>query len=294
MSEKTQAPIDEAVLDLLIKQAVEGLEPAEQRALDALDDAQLSGIARELEQAAAAALLVGLDTSEPLPAMLRERIEKAAPAALAGPASTAPATTPTRPAARVRRASAGGGWWAAAACLVLALIGWLRLPSNQSGLVAHLPQTHPQPPQPQTQPQPQAQPPAAETTLEEQRAALLAQTGTVDVPLAGTAEPGAAGVKADVVWNERLQQGVLRVVGLPANDPTVQQYQLWIFDAGRDARYPVDGGVFDIPAGRPTVLIPIRAQLTVHSAAAFAVTVEKPGGVVVSARDHVVALGKIT
>jgi hypothetical protein len=292
MSEKTQAPLDEAVLDLLIKQAVEGLEPAEQRALDALDDAQLSGIARELERAAAAALLVGLDVSEPLPALLRERIEKAAPAALAGTASTAPAAA-TRLIPRGRRASASGGWWAAAACLVLALIGWLRLPSNQSGFVAHLPQAHPQP-QPQTQPQTQPRPPAAETTLEEERAALLAQTGTVDVPLAGTAEPGAAGVKADVVWNERLQQGVLRVVGLPANDPTVQQYQLWIFDAGRDARYPVDGGVFDIPAGHPTVLIPIRTQLTVHSAAAFAVTVEKPGGVVVSARDHVVALGKIT
>jgi hypothetical protein len=39
------------------------------------------------------------------------------------------------------------------------------------------------------------------------------------------------------------------------------------------------------------VVIPITASLPVTKAAAFAVTVEKAGGVVVSARQHVVALG---
>jgi hypothetical protein len=71
----------------------------------------------------------------------------------------------------------------------------------------------------------------------------------------------------------------------------VHQYQIWIFDAGRDKRYPVDGGVFDVPANAAEVVIPIRATLMVRKPAAFAVTVEKPGGVVVSGREHVVALG---
>jgi anti-sigma-K factor RskA len=66
---------------------------------------------------------------------------------------------------------------------------------------------------------------------------------------------------------------------------------LWIFDGTRDKRYPVDGGVFDVPANSAEVVIPIRATLPIRKAAAFAVTVEKPGGVVVSGLGHVVALG---
>jgi anti-sigma-K factor RskA len=71
----------------------------------------------------------------------------------------------------------------------------------------------------------------------------------------------------------------------------VSEYQIWIFDGTRDQRYPVDGGVFDVPAGNDEIVIPIKAALGVSKAAAFAVTVEKPGGVVVSSRQHVVALG---
>jgi hypothetical protein len=71
----------------------------------------------------------------------------------------------------------------------------------------------------------------------------------------------------------------------------MHQYQLWIFDAARDQRYPVDGGVFDVPANAGEVVIPIRASLMVRKPAAFAVTLEKPGGVVVSGREHVIVLG---
>ena len=53
----------------------------------------------------------------------------------------------------------------------------------------------------------------------------------------------------------------------------------------------MDGGVFDVPANAAEVVIPIRAELPVRGREAFAVTVEKPGGVVVSAREHVLALG---
>ena len=62
-------------------------------------------------------------------------------------------------------------------------------------------------------------------------------------------------------------------------------------DGERDKRYPVDGGVFDVPANSGEVVIPIHAELPIRKLAAFAVTIEKPGGVVVSARDRVVVLG---
>ena len=91
-------------------------------------------------------------------------------------------------------------------------------------------------------------------------------------------------MSGDVVWNPVTQQGFLRFVGLRPNDPQMHQYQLWIFDAARDQRYPVDGGVFDVPANQGEVVVPIRAALPVGSAKAFAVTIEKPGGVVVSGR----------
>ena len=74
------------------------------------------------------------------------------------------------------------------------------------------------------------------------------------------------------------------------NDPEQRQYQLWIFDRTRKVEQPVDGGVFDIPAGSSEVIIPIDAKVRVHDAFAFAVTVEKPGGVVVSEREHIVVM----
>ena len=102
------------------------------------------------------------------------------------------------------------------------------------------------------------------------------------------------GARVDVVWDPVSQRGYLRFVGLAPNDPKVNQYQIWIFDGEGDPRYPVDGGVFDVPADAREVLVPIHAAIRVHNAKAFAVTVERPGGVVVSARGRVVALAQAT
>ena len=51
-------------------------------------------------------------------------------------------------------------------------------------------------------------------------------------------------------------------------------------------RRPVDGGVFDIAASGEA-LIPIDAKLPVGAGTIFAVTKERPGGVVVSDREIV-------
>ena len=96
-----------------------------------------------------------------------------------------------------------------------------------------------------------------------------------------------------MVWDNETQTGYLRFSGLAANDPGTFQYQLWIFDAEQDERYPIDGGVFDIPAGQSEVIIPIDPKIAVKSPMMFAVTMEKPGGVVVSGREHIVALAKV-
>lgn len=93
----------------------------------------------------------------------------------------------------------------------------------------------------------------------------------------------------DVLWSESQQRGFMRFSGLPANDPIRTRYQLWIFDRTRNATQPVDGGVFDIAPGTGESIIPIRAKLAVRQGFAFAVTVEEPGGVVVSERKHIVA-----
>lgn len=99
-------------------------------------------------------------------------------------------------------------------------------------------------------------------------------------------------LQGDVVWDGRAQRGVMRFRGLSVNDPSVQQYQLWIFDAQRNEAHPVDGGVFDIPSANGDVVIPIDPKIIVHEAQAFVVTVEAPGGVVVSSREQVVGQAK--
>ncbi len=326
MSESdSQSQPDEILLDLLIKQVTEGLSPAEQRALDVLDSAVASAYASDFERAAAAITLAGSAGAESLPALLRARLEEQAQAFFAaggtgaagapGAASVggsvaaaagfrradevvelrsaAPSAGAERPAVLPARAARSGtaGWWAAAACLVLAVLGWLRSPPPTVAPVAITPPPTAPRLGPPNEPPPVELPPAPPTPAAE-RAALLSRPDSIKVTLGATKDPGAAGMSGDVVWNPVTQQGFLHFVGLRPNDPQMHQYQLWIFDATRDQRYPVDGGVFNVPANAGEVVVPIRASLPVRTPKAFAVTIEKPGGAVVSGRQHVVALGQ--
>ena len=138
-------------------------------------------------------------------------------------------------------------------------------------------------------------PAAAATSFGQWRAAsereqMLASSHNVGHwPWAGD---GGAG-NGDVVWDNLEQRGFLRLKGFVANDPSRARYQLWIFDAARDDRYPVDGGVFDVPPGRAEVLIPVKPSVPVLRPVAFAVTVEGPRGAVVSEREKVVAFARV-
>lgn len=99
-------------------------------------------------------------------------------------------------------------------------------------------------------------------------------------------------VLGEVVWSEAEQKGFMKFNGLAANNAAQETYQLWIFDETQDPKTPIDGGVFDI-AANGEVLIPIKPTLKFKNANLFAITVEKPGGVMVSKREKLVALAKV-
>ena len=264
---------DEALVDLMVQLETEGLSAAGSRELDALL-AQFPAATRDaLAPAAAALTLAHRLPEDPLPAALRSRVVERGLDAVrrAGPGKVALL------APRARRASAmqpSLGWYAAAASLLLAVVAWWPRLATEGPATA-------------------VPPPAA--TSAEQRAALIASgRGVIRQAWAGTEDAAAAaGLAGDVVWDPVTQTGYMRFTGLAANDAGVEQYQLWIFDGTRDERYPVDGGVFDIPAGATEVVVPIHARLPVREAALFAVTVEAPGGVVVSSRERIVALAQV-
>jgi hypothetical protein len=120
------------------------------------------------------------------------------------------------------------------------------------------------------------------------RSSLLASSSDAKpIAWSATADPTAKGATGDVVWSTQAQRGYMRFVGLAANDPKQFQYQLWIFDKDRDEKFPVDGGVFDVSSSGEAI-VAISPKLHVTNATLFAVTVERPGGVVVSKRERIV------
>jgi hypothetical protein len=189
------------------------------------------------------------------------------------------------PAESARVAGSGGwlgalGWLAAAACLALAVIGW-SLPRDAPSLFA---------------------PQSAEALLAslENRPGIV-RTSWIGLDTAGLSEaahPYDRNLSGEVVWDPTTNEGYMVFEGLASNDPSQFQYQLWIFDETRPtgdlphfgdgilSQRPVPGAVFDVTSdGR--VVVPVQAKLPVGKAVIFAVTVEPPGGVVVSDRDIV-------
>jgi hypothetical protein len=123
------------------------------------------------------------------------------------------------------------------------------------------------------------------------RSSLLTQPGTVRVSWSSGPHPFDSPVGGEVIWNQQQQLGFLVFAGLPKNDPVKEQYQLWIIDPGRDEQ-PIDGGVFDAD-GKDDLVVPITAKLATVSPKAFAVTIEQPGGVVVSKQERLPLLAAL-
>lgn len=289
----------ERLEELLAERATQGLSQEEQEELSRLAEGLEPDDLEGFDRAAAAVDLALMGAESPLPEGLRRKVETDArrffdrpvnpelrrasgdrPAGIFGvrtdsetdePKSRFPFPRPSFTLLRPR-AGAGGGWWAAAAALLLAGVGWW---------LALQPVAGPGPASP-------------DPTPDSDRSRLLVEApDVVKIPWTATEDPAAEGVDGDVVWSTARQQGFLRIQGLAANDPQRSQYQLWIFDREREGP-PVDGGVFDIPPNREgDVLVPIRAKLPVGAPTLFAVTVERPGGVVVSDRERIVLVAEL-
>jgi hypothetical protein len=294
--------------ELLVDRALGETDPADVRELDAaLRDASASTAARQLECCCAAALL-GETAPAALPAGLRQKLfqqgcaclEAAAasqldtsrtdtshPNASHGdtsrtgtsridtPGEDTPIRLPVRPGERAA-SSAGGlsrwvgyaGWLAAAAAIAVMVYPRLgdrpATPNNGNAVATALP-------------------------MPEQLDRFMRDAP--DVQMINWVSPsGAVRCQGDVCWSQVRQRGYMRFTGLPRNDPSQVQYQLWIFDAERPEATPVDGGVFNVDREDGMVIVPIDAKLPIHRASAFAITRERPGGVVVSDRKDLVLL----
>lgn len=214
---------------------------------------------------AAGAVLEAAPGQVAIPEHVRAKLLKLVPADQA--ITPAPRATVVR---FSRRALAG--WTAAAAASVAAAVGWWPRLTGQL-----VPKKPPDPPAP---------------TIAERRALFLLEKDVRVLKLAVAADPLVTQVDGDLAWSSEKQSGYMRFAsGVPVNAPTKNQYQLWIFDRGRDDRYPVDGGVFDIAAAGEQI-IEITPKVRVHEPTLFAVTLEPPGGVVVSSREHILVVAK--
>lgn len=94
---------------------------------------------------------------------------------------------------------------------------------------------------------------------------------------------------AVVVWNQHDQKGIVQFTGLPAPEQG-KDYQMWIVDPTKPN--PVDGGVVTVDdSGVVQVPFQPQGEVKVDSAAAFALSVERKGGVP-KAEGPIILLGK--
>lgn len=284
----------ERLLELLADQAVFGLTEEELMEVERLkkqfpdwEDDDVS-----LELAAAAVNLSQLEVSEDLPANLRTKIFAAVddyfevleqpetPVNFAAKNSENAVSASTANVREVEIQTKTSPWqwlgWAFAAAAIVALtITLLTKTENKTPEIVKNPTPTPQ----------------VELSNEQKREQLIASaTDEVVIPLANPKNEKE--IVGEMVWSNAEQKGFLRFTNLPVNDAAKETYQLWIVDETQDAKTPLSGGIFNIAKAGETV-VPVNAQLRVNKPKLIAVTVEKPGGVVVSKQEKVVALAKI-
>jgi hypothetical protein len=231
--------------ELLADRATQGISEPESRELDALLRQYPDVDADAMDRAAAVVDIALASPAAPMPAALRDRIAANIPNQVR---STAPIAVVGK-----KNPLAKLGWLAAAACLALAAIAWW----------------------------PNLQPHASPAS---DRLALMSKPGTIKGSWGEWSDTDVKaeipGVQGDIIWNESEQRGFMTFKGLPAADPAKQVYQLWIID-DRGMGQRISGAIFDA-RGPGEVVIPITPQIKTKNAAAFAITIEQPGGTWVS------------
>ncbi|MCA1659968.1 MAG: anti-sigma factor [Verrucomicrobiaceae bacterium] len=118
--------------------------------------------------------------------------------------------------------------------------------------------------------------------LEERDSLSQMQIATLSSKLAEA--PRAA---AFVIWDAKNQRGVLTAVNIPANAED-HDYQLWVVDP--KYQIPVDAGVFHVEKNGVAKVL-FKPKQHVNSADAFAVSLERKGGVP-KAEGPMVLVGK--
>ncbi|MEM6260497.1 MAG: anti-sigma factor [Planctomycetota bacterium] len=286
---RTTNNIPPRIEELMVDAATHGLSPQDEAELQAAITAEpaLRDEAEAYELAATAVeLSLTKQTLEDLPPALRQKLMAAAPAAVA-PALKLSGTDAGQPKQDISFSFSDGrmfGWYAAAAALVaLAFVLFLE-PTPQ--VVEKVVEVEVEVPVETTVEVPAPTP--ATPTLSEQYTSLSKDEATIAASwgFAGDdADEAYANATGEVIWNADEQTGYMKLAGLPVNDPTQTQYQLWIVDGSRSTDIEntnrIDGGVFDVTV-EGEVIVPIDAKLVARDAAAFAITVEIPGGVVES------------
>lgn len=277
---------DDVLYDLLVKKAIYGLDDAEQAELDRMDPGTVEAEFRSLELTAAAIGLAELEI-EPLPQHLRAGIEANALAHFSETRELSAESQPWPPARpAVREAKQGMSWFgwlgwaaAAAACVALAINIWST--RRQPG------------PEIAQNPAPAATPYVKQPAPAEARD-VLASTASdlIKATWAAGNVKGISDIVGDIIWSDDKQSGYMTFRGLPPNDPSQSTYQLWIMDENQGDKTPIDGGTFNVNSDGE-VVVPVNAHLKARSPHLFAVTIEKPGGVVVSKREKIAAVAKV-
>lgn len=278
----TTAALRARLVDLMVDEVTEGLTASDMDEMHRLEKQFPDLKHEEFEACATAVHLAFAGGFEEMPADLQRSVRAAGKAFAADRATGDVASVISLDEHQSRVAkqeptslASAFGWIAAAAILSAAVLGWI------PGLNGPLPA----PSAPRVAQRPTPPTPAEAMTK------LSSAPGSLTLPWTATEDPAAADAGGEVVWSDAEQVGFMRFTGLPTNDPVEYQYQLWIFDPTQDERYPIDGGVFDV-AG-PEAVVPIDPKLRVDGPTLFAVTIEKPGGVVVSSRERLVLIAPV-
>jgi anti-sigma-K factor RskA len=280
--------MDEKLRDLLCDRAVFGLTDEEARQFDELSngaDGNMDALSFEL---AAAAIAVAELRREEMPAHLEAKLLKAAESHFArekvevedSGIHDQPTQSFQWKETKPSRSFFDWFGWAAAAAACIALAVTFFYNQNRIGqLESELARAKVTP--------------TPEETLAQKRDRLKAAGGQISVAewTKGNVKE-TEGVTGEVVWSDSRQEGYMTFRGLPVNDPNLQAYQLWMFEDAKLEEFPKDGGVFNVTS-EGEIIIPIDPKLRTISPKAFAITIEKPGGVVRSDREKIAVLGPV-
>lgn len=251
----------ERLLDLLADRAAGLLDDAGRRELDALLALHPEADDDSMEHAAAAATVALVGDREPMPAGLQSRLLAALREAEDSPPLQL-TEAPSRERAKGTAVLAWGGWFVAAACLAFAaFIAISRSPQAKSPVEA--------------------------------RQEFLQSAADIRVATWNDwNDPEQKGVTGEVAWSETSQKGYMAFKGLALNDPSREQYQLWIIDE-RGLEQRISGGVFNAVPETGEMVVEIDPAVRVRQAQAFAITIERPGGVWVSDMNRRVVIASL-